>query len=259
MLRNSPAPWPNPEPDRRLALQHQLLPFIEQDSLRRRWNESDPQFNLNQRDENGVLWGPGFVFMRQVVKTFQCPSNPIPSPLNVAADPASSGRYFINHYFGNAGNRSHPRGPTVGRPNLYDFQDGMFTQNSRFKFSDVTDGTSNTLLYGERHYFDPVFDTQTGDRIYTWGWCWFGATGDAMLGSGVPINYKLPLNFSTLSGGTQQLLYEDRLNAFGSAHTGGANFAMTDGSVRFIRDSITPLTFRAVGTRASGEVFTSDF
>ncbi len=118
------------------------------------------------------------------------------------------------------------------------------------------DGTSNTIMLGERQYFDPVFDSSpiVDDRIRDWGWTWFGGEGDANLGTSVPINYRLPANFDTLGGGTQQLLFEDRINAFGSMHTGGANFALADGSVTFISQSISPITFRALGTRAGGEV-----
>ncbi len=121
---------------------------------------------------------------------------------------------------------------------------------------EIPDGTSNTIMLGERQYFDPVFDSSpiVDDRIRDWGWTWFGGEGDANLGTSVPINYRLPANFDTLGGGTQQLLFEDRINAFGSMHTGGANFALADGSVTFISQSISPITFRALGTRAGGEV-----
>jgi prepilin-type processing-associated H-X9-DG protein len=54
-------------------------------------------------------------------------------------------------------------------------------------------------------------------------------------------------------------LFEDRINAFGSGHTGGANFTLADGSVRFIRDSLSPTTLLYLGTRAGGEVIPNDF
>jgi prepilin-type processing-associated H-X9-DG protein len=132
----------------------------------------------------------------------------------------------------------------------------MFYRNRRYNMGAVTDGTSNTLLFGERHFYDPVFDASTviNDRIADWGWVWFGGEADVHLGTSVAINFKLPANFNTLPSGTQQLLFEDRINAYGSGHTGGANFCLADGSVRFIRDSLAPVTFQAMGTRAGGEV-----
>ena len=118
----------------------------------------------------------------------------------------------------------------------------------------ASDGTSNTILLGERQFFDPIFDSIPDERIRDWGWVWFGAQGDCFLGTGVPINFRLPANFLTLDAGTQQLLYDDRINAYGSMHTGGANFALADGSVQFISQSVSPITFKALGTRSGGEV-----
>ena len=46
--------------------------------------------------------------------------------------------------------------------------------------------------------------------------------------------------------------------AFRSNHPGGGNFAIADGSVKFIKNSINLPTYRALGTRAGGEVISSD-
>jgi prepilin-type processing-associated H-X9-DG protein len=43
-----------------------------------------------------------------------------------------------------------------------------------------------------------------------------------------------------------------------SAHPGGAGFLMTDGSVHFIKDSISQQTYMGLGTRNGGEVISSD-
>jgi prepilin-type processing-associated H-X9-DG protein len=45
----------------------------------------------------------------------------------------------------------------------------------------------------------------------------------------------------------------------GSYHTGGANIALADGSVRFLRDSTSPQTLVALCTRAGGEVLPGDW
>lgn len=265
-------PGTPPPQNRRYPLLFQLLPFIEQTAMTNIYNQFD--FNANRREilADGTL-GPEWVgnfFLKMPVTTLVCPSNP-GGLLNEAVDPASSGIYFRNHYFGCAGRRSYPRGNmTFTRPSLFNpfyptipnpgaggtLSDGMFTRCKRFGFGDCPDGSSNTLLICERAYFDPVFDSSpvVDDRIRDWGWCWFGGEGDAHLGTATGINFLLPKNFDTLSGGVQQTLFEDRINAIGSMHTGGANFGMTDGSVQFIAQSIDLLTLQALGSRAGGEV-----
>ncbi len=278
VLRRQPPEWPHPEEgqagqNRRFQLMHQLLPFMEQSNLYQRWNQLS--FNANRLAPGGTVEWAGEHFFKQVVTTMVCPSNP-GDFWNEAADPVDSGRYFRNHYFGCAGTRSYPRRDTSGaRPSLYNpfapavpnptpgagytaLTDGIFTQNKFYRMADATDGTSNTLLLGERKYFDAIFDSIPGERIRDWGWCWFGAQGDALLGTGVPMNFVLPANFLSLDGGTQQLLYEDRINAFGSMHTGGSNMAMGDGSVHFVSENISPVTFQALGTRSRGEVASLD-
>jgi prepilin-type N-terminal cleavage/methylation domain-containing protein/prepilin-type processing-associated H-X9-DG protein len=243
-----------PAPYTRWAWAHETLPYIEQDNLWKRWNQKN--FDANSFDENNVQWGPGWFFFKQTVKTLICPSNPVGNSLNQPVDPSEAGRYFLTSYYSSAGTRGYPRWATDGRLSLFQFQDGAYNQCTAYKLTDIIDGTSNTLFFGERHYYDPVFDSDPSvdDRIKDWGWVWFGAQGDAFLGTSVPINYKLPRGVTIT-----QAMFDDRINAFGSGHPGGAQFAMADGSVRFIAETINMVTFRALGTRAGGEVIPGNF
>jgi prepilin-type N-terminal cleavage/methylation domain-containing protein len=196
--------------NQRFCLMLQLLPYIEHDALFKRWNYYD--FGANERDENGVQFGPGWYFLKQnVVKTLECPSQPIGQHLSQPVS-GPAGRYALTSYYASAGTRGYPRRDAT-RPALSQFRDGIFDQNRRHKVEAILDGTSNTLMFGERHYFDPVFDSSpvVDDKIADWGWLWFGAQGDAFLGCSVKINFKLPADFDSRSGGEQQLLFEDRI------------------------------------------------
>src|SRR5262249_11340599 len=111
------------------------------------------------------------------------------------------------------------------------------------RIADITDGTTNTLLLGERDHLDPIYDQYSADILHHWAWAYYASNaGDVFNGTSVPINFKLPTNFPTLTSNQQKLLVVQRRSNFGSGHPGGANFAMADGSVRFIQQSISPVT-----------------
>ena len=270
--------WGTPGQNRRFALTHQLLPFIEQQAL---YDWFD-QLNFGNNDKDRTTAGFGTVswqgnwFHRQTFPALVCPSNP-GSLFNESHDATSNGRYARGDYFASAGRRGYP-GYNATRPSLWNpfgpgtdvprpagsaasassgRADGMFNRNVAYKISNASDGTSNTILMGERSYFDPIFDrcgpetATTTTKMGNWGWVWFGAEGNAFLGTGVPVNYRI----RTCAEFLDPLRYDDRINAFGSMHTGGCNVTLTDGAVRFISQSISPITFNAMGSRAGGEVF----
>jgi prepilin-type N-terminal cleavage/methylation domain-containing protein/prepilin-type processing-associated H-X9-DG protein len=86
-----------------------------------------------------------------------------------------------------------------------------------------------------------------------WGW---GAVGISLFNTVVPPNSKqYPWNTCSASGGGPD---NSTFSNAQSNHPGGVNAMFTDGSVRFIKDSISPQTWMALGTKSNGEVITSD-
>lgn len=109
--------------------------------------------------------------------------------------------------------------------------DGLFYGNSRHRFRDVTDGLSSTLMFGER-------SSRMGGVI------WHGVIPEANAAEArvVGVADHVP---NSPSGH-----FED----FSSYHPGGAQFALADGSVRFIAETVELSTFQALATRGTGEV-----
>ncbi len=132
---------------------------------------------------------------------------------------------------------------TRGQAYTFDRLNGMFFTNSNIRMRDVTDGTSNTLMVGE----------VSAKQWYVWGAApeptdfggsWAGIESskhDDMVmrdcNAYRPINQSTPdqaVLITAARGG-----YNGGNNdGFGSYHTGGAQFVLADGSVRFISESI---------------------
>jgi prepilin-type N-terminal cleavage/methylation domain-containing protein len=283
MLRADGTGWGHPEwgtagQNRRWMWMHQILPQLEQPALYQWWDQL--VFSNNSKDRLpgggfGTVDWTGNWFHRQTFPALLCPSN-IGSAWNESHDPTSNGRYSRSDYYVCAGRRGYP-GYQAARPSLWNpfgpgtdvvrpagsansaatgRADGIFNRNVAYKFRDVTDGTSNTILLSERSYLDRQFDAcgpstgTTTTKMGNWGWWSFGAEGNVFLGTGVPINYLI----RSCSDFTDPLRYDDRINAMGSLHTGGCQVALVDGSVRFLSENVSSIVFNAMGTRAGGEV-----
>jgi prepilin-type processing-associated H-X9-DG protein len=122
----------------------------------------------------------------------------------------------------------------------------------------VTDGTSNTIMFGEKYHYDPNFDqipvAYKEYNIRYWsGWGFVGgypAAGHTLGSAQVAINYTTP----AAAIGVANYSYKDlRVTAWGSGHTGGANFCFADGSVRFLSNSTDLPLLQALTTRAGNE------
>jgi prepilin-type N-terminal cleavage/methylation domain-containing protein/prepilin-type processing-associated H-X9-DG protein len=112
--------------------------------------------------------------------------------------------------------------------------------------SSVTDGTSNTLAFGEHAH--GLLNKADGS-FYSWNWWVSGNYGDTAFTEFYPINVQKKTqdwgNSNPNGGYTEAGAF---INAATSFHPGGANFAMCDGSVRFLKDTISCWTFDGTGT-----------
>jgi prepilin-type processing-associated H-X9-DG protein len=228
----------------------ELLPYFEQNSLHEKWDDSD--------NRNNVAGGRGAT-QAQIIEILLCPTDPLPGPVmestaaNYRTPPWSAGFFGMSSYGGNAGKRS----VNMGTPP--DFlgisRDGVFFLGRSVCLKEITDGSSKTLLFGERFHEDAEFDRLNPDRrpgtesiggMGRWGFVAnAGAMAHVTLHTPVKINYQTPPEASQLY---------DRVCAFGSGHPRGANFAFADGRAQFVSEELPLENLQALSTRAGEDV-----
>jgi prepilin-type processing-associated H-X9-DG protein len=204
---------------------------------------SVPSLEYNGYTSNGAGYAASFYF--RLRPYFEQTNQPVQVPVAMLSCPSDS--RTSNPSPSGTGLTSY-----VGVEGL-DFDDGlgMLCVYRSVKFTDVTDGLSNTLMLAER---PPSADLN-------WGWWGFtpidthlGAANTArVFTSG--INGTCPLGQARFQPGN--ILDNCDFHHWWSLHTGGANFALGDGSVRFVAYSSSPITL-LLATRAGGEV-TGDY
>lgn len=123
--------------------------------------------------------------------------------------------------------------------------DGVLFRNSRIGMKDILDGTSSTMMLGER-------SAKWGDAT------WVGAvTGAALFPPvGSPALPHVEPSSSMVLGHTFEGAPNSQdleLNNFSSLHAGGGHMIFADGHVQFISSSTEKQTFRALSTRAGSE------
>jgi prepilin-type N-terminal cleavage/methylation domain-containing protein/prepilin-type processing-associated H-X9-DG protein len=212
-----------------------LLPYLEQDSLFR-----SIDFTRDIRNAANAT-------ARQTrVNLYRCPSDSPPNGDTFAVvDDAGATltRVAFANYVAVGGTYE-----VTGFP---DSNTGSFVRNIAFRIADIPDGTSNTMFVSERCSKHSPMTTWTG----------------AVTGCANP-----PLNPSLEEEGPPTLVLTqtgeedegrtpnnplDHVEDSTSLHSGGVMVLFGDGSVRFLRDSIAPKTWTALGTRAGGEVLGS--
>ncbi len=216
------------DPDPYMSWNTRLLPFVEQDNL---WRQALQAF----AEDKVFTDNPPHVGLATVMDIYTCPTDPRTLEARLAR-----GLYKVafTAYLGVSGS-NHFR------------KDGIFYLDSQISLADVTDGSSNTLMVGER---PPSADLWLG-----WWYAGFGQTQDGsgdMVMSVREFNLGLdgpgcPLGPYTFGPGRVQ----NQCDAFHfwSLHIGGgANFLFADASVHFLLYSAAPI-MPALATRSSGE------
>jgi prepilin-type N-terminal cleavage/methylation domain-containing protein/prepilin-type processing-associated H-X9-DG protein len=273
-----------------------IMPWVEQGNV---WNQ------MNQEEDNTTIplpdrydpWSfaqgkPRFVGLGTEQLIYSCPADKrtllatevTEGVKYLIAFTAYQGVNGISHrgghtYAGNTGDyptKNDEIDPTTGHKTgmngiLIPVQNTTGVCPSAVRLADVSDGTSNTLMVGER--------PPSKDLIFGWMFAGFGNSGDGdgdvILGiserhdsnyPGVPLQTdpngkpcssgspdpNSPLAYKLSPG---SILNQCDQFHYWSLHPGGANFCLGDGSVRFVSYDTNPIVQRAMATRNGGEVF----
>jgi prepilin-type N-terminal cleavage/methylation domain-containing protein/prepilin-type processing-associated H-X9-DG protein len=209
------------------------LPYLEETSL---WTTLD----FRQPIES-----PNNVARKRLIPGLLCPSNDLVEPTwpaevrDAAGNPVSLVcEVAFAAYVG-----------MMGSTDAGSSGDGLFFRNSHVRFRDITDGCAQTIAIGERAY-------RLGEGT------WVGAVTGAMMfpdddEGEIAVPHLKPssamvLSHAGLGNGPNSPTSE--INQFYSLHSGGANYVFADGHVAFLPETIDYQTYRALATRAGGEV-----
>ncbi|HEV3168567.1 MAG TPA: DUF1559 domain-containing protein [Isosphaeraceae bacterium] len=248
-----------------------ILPFLEQPALFNAFNFSLPTY----RRDNYTISAVG-------VGTLWCPSDATVSQPKIAPDMDDGpGTMYYTSYAGCTGTWYHPSFDPVRQAQIY----GLYWIQSAVGLQSITDGTSQTIIYGERAHALLSCSAPDGGvpPCIDWHWWTSGGYGDIMFSTLYPVNPQRRVGDTNAGGGTVSTAF---IQAASSLHPGGANFAMADGSVRFVKDTIsswpidpasglpfgmtlggtpklysTPRglgVYQALSTRSGGEVISAD-
>ncbi|OJW05482.1 MAG: prepilin-type N-terminal cleavage/methylation domain-containing protein [Planctomycetales bacterium 71-10] len=271
--------WPTGYPQDHSALAR-LLPFLEAGNIYSALN-----FDVYM-GHPGVVPLPDalLTIARTSISAYLCPSDGAPSVHNYTSPSGSTIPFASTNYAMNQGNGLdgvfHPGNGTASN--------GLCWVGGVVTLSGITDGTSNTLAFTESLIgpgspaastaATPMQDPRVY-RAYPSSWSvtlvdavdaggygaaagvltkWDGGRLNNWLRSATPdgpvMNGRFAPNFAA-----PDLVYASaKATAARSRHSGGVNAAMADGSVRFVKDSISKPVWWGMWTRAGGEILSAD-
>jgi prepilin-type N-terminal cleavage/methylation domain-containing protein len=238
--------------------QTMVLPFVDQAPLYNLFSNGTLNFNngLGSLTSNP----PPAQTIQSPLQTARCPSDPGQSTVPVTTiqgntasqNPTFFGRSNYVAVVGwdptNAGTANQIGVYSVPTLSVDAIQfGGLFGNNSRRGIRDMSDGTSNSIVIGER--YTPLASTGTtpavGDAV------WAGVTqNNNDLGQAMALGEAtLPIN-----NGMTTSTPRPNTTGFGSVHAGGCHFLMGDGAVRFISQNVDKNTYRTLSRVADGQI-----
>jgi prepilin-type N-terminal cleavage/methylation domain-containing protein/prepilin-type processing-associated H-X9-DG protein len=220
------------------------LAYVEQDNVGKLWNMN-------------VKWNvdPNLTTSQTKFKLFVCPSAPDGRRAPASGPVLGPGDYgsvnAIRRRFYTANNV--PNFPVAGT-GAGDEAIGALQKVKDTPILAITDGTSNTIMIGEDAGRPGLYQQgKEGGRSTADGWGW--ADPDC----GFSIDGVVPgtLGADWTTGGTC-IMNCTNDSEFYSFHSGGINVCLADGSVRFLRQSISPATLAALVTATGGDIVQND-
>ncbi|APW60737.1 DUF1559 domain-containing protein [Paludisphaera borealis] len=240
----------------------QILPFMEQNPI-----FSSINFNLTATTTDGNTTA-----QRTAIASFLCPSDAVTTPVESAG---------VNYRFSEGSSICYSYGETdTGNTNtMLPAPDGPFFAERSIRLSQITDGTSNTGLTSERLMGDfnqgiatpsrdvynttyfPATPEEASLDCEAWDSTQVSASGES--GSGAPwldgfLHTAIYKHISTPNKKSCYFRPTRLVMTVSSLHPGGVNVGFADGSVRFVKNSIDRITWRAIGSMNGGEVVSSD-
>jgi len=221
-----------------------ILPYLEQDAVARRW---DPELARNSDVDNDGDGYTNAMLQQKIIPTLMCPTMTLPTgPLGTAENRAPCSFIFNSGtvdsqnftYWSYMGLTTEPRFdgaiPPVHLEKKGEPNDSPNKDYSRMR--DITDGTSNTFALGETDFAPNGVASTTMGAVWSYGYIYTNGS-----------TYT-KLNANKRDGSSAAF------GAFRSQHTGGANFMMVDGSVRFVSENIDFALYQNLSTRSGGEI-----
>ncbi len=243
-------------PPSRIGPQHatwfvSILPFMEQNNLYNQWNLANNYYEQLPAVQNAF------------VKQYLCPtrrSSPMPSTEYEVSStgipdsqlhPGTQGDYACNggQFYNAIVDNPLCQGAMCYAAWQVNGNDQVVSSQSQTALKDITDGTSQTFLVGEKHSVLSMW----GQSGPTWG-------------EGAIWNGDFPRNFSRIAGNTKWNLGQGPTDnsgpfhcKFGSWHPGICQFLFADGHVVALSNSLDMTTLQLLACRNDGQVISVDY